>query len=90
MVSGGIGCTFMPYLATIGPFATTVPVAYRQVGANPPSRTMVLAWRHRFPFGTELRRLAKMLRAELPAHVAASLAQVATRTAIAPYSGTVR
>ena len=70
MVSGGIGCTFMPYLATIGPFAATVPVAYRQVGANPPTRTMVLAWRHRFPFGTELRRLAKMLRAELPGHIA--------------------
>ena len=69
MVSGGIGCSLMPYLATVGPFADTVPVAYRQLGENPPTRTLVLAWRHRFPFATELRRMAKMLKSELPARI---------------------
>lgn len=70
MVSGGIGCSLMPSLSTIGPFGKIVPVAYRQLGENPPTRTLVLAWRHRFPFATALRRLAKMLRNELPARIA--------------------
>ncbi|HWE04907.1 MAG TPA: LysR substrate-binding domain-containing protein [Tepidisphaeraceae bacterium] len=70
MVSGGIGCTLMPYLSTIGPFAATVPVAYRHFRTKPPSRTLVLAWRHHFPFGTALRELAKILRSELPGMIA--------------------
>ena len=70
MVSGGIGCSLMPYLSTIGPFANAVPVAYRQLGVNPPTRTLVLVWRHHYPFATVLRRLAKMLRSELPGRIA--------------------
>jgi LysR family hydrogen peroxide-inducible transcriptional activator len=69
MVSGGIGCSLIPYMASIGPFAASVPIAYRQLGAKPPTRTLVLAWRHRFPFAAELRKLAKMLSAELSGRV---------------------
>jgi LysR family hydrogen peroxide-inducible transcriptional activator len=69
MVSGGIGSTLMPYLSTIGCFAAAVPVAYRQFRTKPPTRTLVLAWRHHFPFATTLRELAKMLRRELPGQI---------------------
>ena len=31
--------------------------------------TLVLAWRHHFPFATALRELAKMLRRELPGQI---------------------
>jgi len=69
MVSGGIGCTLMPYLSTLGSFAAAVPVAYRHFRTKPPTRIMVLAWRHHFPFATALRELARMLRRELPGQI---------------------
>ena len=69
MVNGGIGCTLMPYLATLGSFASAVPITYRHFQTKPPTRTLVLAWRNHFPFRTALRELAKTLRRELPGQI---------------------
>jgi phage shock protein C len=62
MVSLGIGCTFLPKLATIGPFARTAPTAIRPLAEPRPSRALILLWRRTHPRTGELRELARTLR----------------------------
>lgn len=61
MVSLGIGCTFLPKLATIGPFADAAPTVIRPLRQPRPTRGLVLAWRRTHPRTGELRALGAIL-----------------------------
>lgn len=65
MVSLGMGCTFLPKLASIGPFAAAAPTAIRPFRESPPSRTLILIWRRSHPRAGGLRELGQRLGAAL-------------------------
>lgn len=72
MVSLGIGCTFLPKLATIGPFAAATPTAIRPFSEYPPSRELILLWRRSHPRAAGLRELGLQLGTAISAAAAAS------------------
>jgi LysR family transcriptional regulator, hydrogen peroxide-inducible genes activator len=65
MVAAGMGLAILPACAAEGPFATTLPLAFRDLPPPRPTRTLVLAWRRSFPRGHGLRALAARLRSAL-------------------------
>lgn len=66
MVSAGMGCTLLPYLATVGCFKDAASLAYRPLRARkPPARTLVIAWRRRSYAAMRLRSLAAEIRQHL-------------------------
>jgi LysR family hydrogen peroxide-inducible transcriptional activator len=62
MVSAGMGCTFLPKLSTIGPFATSTPIAIRPLHSPTPRRDIVLVYRKTYPKAASLQELAKALK----------------------------
>lgn len=62
MVSAGMGCTFLPKLSTIGPFAAASPVAVRPLYAPTPRRDIALVYRKTYPKAASLKALAGTLR----------------------------
>lgn len=65
MVSAGLGCTLLPALATVGPFAAISPIEVRPFAPPVPRRRLVLAWRRHSPLRGALRHLAQGLREQL-------------------------
>lgn len=57
MVSLGIGCTFLPRLATVEPVARVAPIVLRPLSGPRPTRTLILIWRRTYPRAGELRQL---------------------------------
>ena len=71
MVAAGVGCTLLPTLATL-PGIGTVHNGLVQIRpfANPvPRRTIGIAWRHRYPRDTTIKRVAGVIQANLPCGV---------------------
>lgn len=62
MVSAGMGCTFLPKLSTVGPFATASPIVTRPLYAPTPRRDIALVYRKTYPRAASLQALAKALR----------------------------
>ena len=62
MVSAGMGCTFLPRLSTIGPFATSSPIAIRPLHSPTPRRDIALVYRKTYPKVESLIALAEALR----------------------------
>lgn len=62
MVSAGMGCTFLPKLSTIGPFAAASPIAIRPLHSPTPRRDIALVYRKTYPKAGSLKELAKALR----------------------------
>ena len=65
MVSLGMGRTFLPKLATIGPFAAAAPTAIRPFSESPPSRALLLIWRRSHPRAAGRRALGQRREAGL-------------------------
>lgn len=65
MVSAGMGCTFLPRLSTIGPFAVASPIAIRPIRPTAPRRDIALVFRRTYPRAAGLRELAAALRGRL-------------------------
>ena len=65
MVSAGMGCTFLPKLSTVGPFAAASPIAIRPLYAPTPRRDIALAYRKTYPKAASLKELARALRARM-------------------------
>lgn len=65
MVSAGMGCTFLPKLSTIGPFAAATPIAIRPLQSPTPRRDIALAYRRTYPKAASLKELAKALKKRL-------------------------
>ena len=65
MVSAGMGCTFLPKLSTVGPFAKASPIAIRPLYAPTPRRDIALAYRKTYPKAASLKELARALRARM-------------------------
>lgn len=68
MVSAGMGCTFLPKLSTIGPFATSTPIAIRPLHSPTPRRDIVLVYRKTYPKAASLQELAKALKKRMRAY----------------------
>ncbi len=62
MVSAGMGCTFLPKLSTIGPFAASSPIAIRPLHSPTPRRDIALVYRKTYPKAASLKELAVALR----------------------------
>lgn len=62
MVSAGMGCTFLPKLSTIGPFAAASPIAIRPLRNPTPRRDIALVYRRTYPGAESLKALASALR----------------------------
>lgn len=58
MVSAGMGCTFLPKLSTIGPFAAASPIAIRPLHSPTPRRDIALVYRKTYPKVGSLKELA--------------------------------
>jgi LysR family hydrogen peroxide-inducible transcriptional activator len=68
MVAAGVGCTLLPRLAA-HPGAGSINdgmVEIRSFEAPEPTRTIGLAWRHRYPREAAIRSLGELIRANLP------------------------
>jgi LysR family hydrogen peroxide-inducible transcriptional activator len=68
MVAAGVGCTLLPQLAAlpgVGSISEGM-VQIRPFAAPVPTRTIGLAWRHRYPREATIRGLADLIRANLP------------------------
>lgn len=65
MVSAGMGCTFLPKLSTIGPFAASSPIAIRSLHSPTPRRDIALVYRKTYPKVGRLKELAEALRARM-------------------------
>ena len=63
MVGSGLGVSFLPAMAVEAGLAEDAPISIRRVGANHPSRQIVIAWRAGSSRGVEGRLLAETLRA---------------------------
>ena len=71
MVAAGVGCTLLPQLAAI-PGAGSINnglVEIRSFEAPEPTRTIGLAWRHRYPREATIRSLGELILANLPSDV---------------------
>ena len=71
MVAAGVGCTLLPQLAAI-PGAGSINnglVEIRRFKAPEPTRTIGLAWRHRYPREATIRSLGELILANLPSDV---------------------
>ncbi|HKT54775.1 MAG TPA: hydrogen peroxide-inducible genes activator [Caulobacteraceae bacterium] len=62
MVGSGLGVSFMPAMAVEAGLADEAPVSIRPLGADHPSRQIVVAWRAGSSRGAEARLLAQTLR----------------------------
>lgn len=62
MVIAGMGCTFLPRLSTIGPFAAASPIAIRRLQNPTPQRDIALVFRRTYPKAERLRTLATALK----------------------------
>ncbi len=62
MVSAGMGCTFLPKLSTVGPFADASPIAIRPLRSPTPRRDIALVCRKTYPQAGSLRTLAQALK----------------------------
>lgn len=74
MVAAGVGCTLLPALAAL-PGLGSVPnglVQMRPFASPKPSRTIGIAWRHRYPRESTIKRLAAVILANLPSGVMAN------------------
>lgn len=65
MVSAGMGCTFLPKLSTIGPFAAASPIAIRPLHSPTPRRDIALVYRRTYPKAANLQELAKALKVRM-------------------------
>jgi len=65
MVSAGMGCTFLPKLSTIGPFAANSPITIRPLHTPTPRRDIALVYRKTYPRAASLKELARALRARM-------------------------
>ena len=68
MVAAGVGCTLLPALAAV-PGVGSVHnglVQIRPFVSPVPTRTIGIAWRHRYPREKTVRRLAEVVLASLP------------------------
>jgi LysR family hydrogen peroxide-inducible transcriptional activator len=72
MVAAGIGCTLLPALAHAPEMLRNGSVEIRRFADPVPSRTIGLVWRRRYPREKTVRRLAQLIRAELPTAVSRS------------------
>jgi LysR family transcriptional regulator, hydrogen peroxide-inducible genes activator len=71
MVAAGVGCTLLPQLAAV-PGVGSINngmVQIRQFEPPVPTRTIGLAWRHRYPREATIRGLAELILAQLPADI---------------------
>jgi LysR family transcriptional regulator, hydrogen peroxide-inducible genes activator len=68
MVAAGVGCTLLPQLAAIPGVGSidTGLVHIRSFAPPEPTRTIGLAWRHRYPREATIRGLAELILANLP------------------------
>ncbi|HYU68018.1 MAG TPA: LysR substrate-binding domain-containing protein [Burkholderiales bacterium] len=74
MVAAGVGCTLLPALAAmpgVGSVQNNL-VQIRPFAAPVPTRTIGLAWRHRFPRRKTVKRLAEVILDNLPIVVEAT------------------
>jgi LysR family transcriptional regulator, hydrogen peroxide-inducible genes activator len=74
MVAAGVGCTLLPALAAL-PGLGSVPnglVQMRPFASPKPSRTIGIAWRHRYPRESTIKQLAAVILANLPSGVVAN------------------
>ncbi len=62
MVSAGMGCTFLPRLSTVGPFASASPIAIRPLHSPTPRRDIALVYRKTYPKAASLEELAAALK----------------------------
>lgn len=67
MVSAGMGCTFLPKLSTIGPFAAATPIAIRPLHTPTPRRDIALVFRRTYPRAASLKEFAKALKKRMEA-----------------------
>jgi LysR family hydrogen peroxide-inducible transcriptional activator len=63
MVGSGLGVSFLPAMAVQAGLAEDAPISIRRVGADHPSRQIVIAWRAGSSRGVEGRLLAETLKA---------------------------
>jgi len=78
MVAAGVGCTLLPALA-VKPGVGSVQdgtVHMRPFGPPAPTRTIGIAWRHRYPLYKTVKRLGEVILANLPSSVQAVPRQV--------------
>ena len=62
MVGSGLGVSLLPAMAVEAGLADQASVSVRHLGADPPHREIVVAWRRGSSRGSEARLLAEMLR----------------------------
>lgn len=68
MVAAGVGCTLLPVLAAM-PGVGSLPegsIQIRPFAAPAPTRTIGMAWRHRYPLYKTVKRLAQIVLNNLP------------------------
>ena len=71
MVASGVGCTLLPVLAAL-PGVGSVPgglVQMRPFTSPVPTRTIGIAWRHRYPREATIKQLAGVILNNLPTAV---------------------
>ena len=71
MVASGVGCTLLPALATLPGIGSVQNglVQIRPFASPVPTRTIGIAWRHRYPREATVKQLAEVIRNNLPAAV---------------------
>lgn len=77
MVASGVGCTLLPALAAMPGAGLLLNglVQIRPFGSPVPTRTIGIAWRHRYPREATVKRLAEVILGNLPAVVDATALQ---------------